>query len=183
MTTRQTFAADPKSVPAARRFATGALPGLPTDLLQSVELMVSELATNGIRHGQTSFDLEIEQAGNRVRVAVTDSGGGTPTMRFPTPDEPTGRGLQIVDMLSEDWGVDDAPGSGKTVWFTVELADTDPASESSGFAGRRDKRPLESSAWTFMRRGSVQFFLRPRFETGAPQRFVSDSPRRPACPA
>ena len=30
---------------------------------------------------------------------------GTPTMRSPGPDEPSGRGLQIVDMLSESWGV------------------------------------------------------------------------------
>ena len=68
--------------------------------------MVSELATNGIRHGQTSFDLVIELTADEIRVEVTDHGGGTPTMRFPGPDEPTGRGLQIVDMLSERWGVE-----------------------------------------------------------------------------
>ena len=40
-------------------------------------------------------------------------------MRSPGPEEPTGRGLQIVNMLSERWGVEHASAHGKTVWFTV----------------------------------------------------------------
>jgi anti-sigma regulatory factor (Ser/Thr protein kinase) len=119
---QRTFPADPHSVRAARRFATEALAGRAADVRESVELMVSELATNGIRHGHTSFQLTIEQTPGEIRVEVSDAGGGTPQMRFPGPDEPTGRGLRIVDMLSERWGVERDARKGKTVWFTVSVA-------------------------------------------------------------
>jgi hypothetical protein len=36
----------------------------------------------------------------------------------PTPRELTGRGLRIVDTLSQTWGVTHS-GRGKTVWFTL----------------------------------------------------------------
>lgn len=136
----QTFPADPLSVPAARRFATDALRDIPTELRQAVELMVSELATNGIRHGRTSFELEIERTDTEIRVAVTDRGGGNPRMHSPTPDEPTGRGLRIVDMLSERWGVGKTTSNGKTVWFTVSTPDTASA-ESAHTADQPTVRP------------------------------------------
>ncbi len=120
MRTTRSFACEPESVPAARRFAKGVLSEYPPDLRESVELMVSELATNCIRHTNTAFDLTLVQQGGRIRVEVTDRAGGTPRMRSPGPEEPSGRGLQIVNMLSEAWGVEDGAANGKTVWFTVE---------------------------------------------------------------
>src|SRR6202022_4480243 len=101
-----------ESVPAARRFATRLLAGSGSDL-QAAELMVSELATNCVRHGNTPFDLTIETTSNEIRVEVTDRGGGTPAVRSPGPDEPTGRGLRIVAMLSGRWGGEQR-GPGKT---------------------------------------------------------------------
>jgi anti-sigma regulatory factor (Ser/Thr protein kinase) len=132
------FAAEPHSVRAARRFATEALAGSAADVRESVELMVSELATNGIRHGQTSFRLVIETTPREIRVEVTDGGAGTPQMRFPGPDEPTGRGLRIVDMLSERWGVERDSQKGKTVWFTLSVAAEQSAigDAASGGAGQ-----------------------------------------------
>jgi anti-sigma regulatory factor (Ser/Thr protein kinase) len=115
----RTFPLDPQSVPAARRFATDALRDTPLEVRQTVELMVSELVTNCVRHVQTSFDLTIDRLPDEIRVEVTDRGGGIPTMRSPSPDEPNGRGLRIVDMLAQRWGVEQRTGSGKTVWFTV----------------------------------------------------------------
>lgn len=120
----RTFPLDPQSVPAARRFATGALRDTPLEVRQTVELLVSELVTNCVRHVQTSFELTIERLPSEIHVAVTDHGGGTPTVRSPGPDEPSGRGLLIVDMLSERWGVEHRTVSGKTVWFTVAAAAT-----------------------------------------------------------
>ena len=81
--------------------------------------MVSELATNCIRHTGTEFELSIARSGREIRVEVSDRARGVPTKRSPGLEEPTGRGLQIVELLSEDWGVELAPGGGKTVWFTV----------------------------------------------------------------
>ena len=129
----RTFPAIPQSVHAARRFATDTLSSYPASMLDAVELMVSELATNCIRHERTSFHITILRSAQEIRVEVTDSGSGTPTMRSPGPDEPSGRGLQIVDMLSEAWGVEAEHPSGKTVWFTMPAATAmAPASEEVG---------------------------------------------------
>jgi anti-sigma regulatory factor (Ser/Thr protein kinase) len=125
----RTFPAIPQSVHAARRFATDALAGLPGEAMESAELMVSELATNCIRHERMSFYITISRTADQVRVEVTDSGGGTPTMRSPGPNDPSGRGLQIVDMLSDEWGIEPEVPAGKTVWFslTVQPRDGEPS--------------------------------------------------------
>jgi anti-sigma regulatory factor (Ser/Thr protein kinase) len=129
----RTFPAIPQSVHAARRFATDTLSSSPVSTVEAVELMVSELATNCIRHERTSFHITIVGSSQEIRVEVTDSGSGTPTMRSPGPDEPSGRGLQIVDMLSDSWGVEPEHPSGKTVWFTMPAAtEMAPASEEIG---------------------------------------------------
>jgi anti-sigma regulatory factor (Ser/Thr protein kinase) len=119
MTRKRSFTRDPSSVGAARRFATETLIGIPADALDAVQLMVSELATNCIRHTNTAFDISIARLRGEIRIEVTDRAGGTPTMRRPAPTDPTGRGLQIVDMLSKDWGVEQRTKAGKTVWFTL----------------------------------------------------------------
>lgn len=121
---RQTrsFAHTPDSVPAARKFVSAALAGGPGDALDSVALMVSELASNCIRHTDSGFDLSLCVTRDEIRVEVTDSGGGEPRVRHPGPTDPSGRGLQIVDMLATHWGVDVLPGAGKTVWFSITAA-------------------------------------------------------------
>ena len=115
----RTFPHEPESVPAARRFATSALRGVSADTLEAVELMVSELATNCIRHTDSGFELTITRTGGDIRVEATDGAGGTPEMRSPKPTDPSGRGLKIIDMLSAEWGVDQRAAAGKTVWFRV----------------------------------------------------------------
>jgi anti-sigma regulatory factor (Ser/Thr protein kinase) len=113
------FPRDPESVGHARRFAAQVLADVPRALFESIELMVSELTTNSIRHGRAGFELTITNTAQMVRVEVTDRAGGTPRKLSPPPEQPTGRGLKIVDLLSDTWGVDWAEGSGKTVWLTV----------------------------------------------------------------
>ena len=115
----QTFPHEPQSVPAARRFATRVLQGTSPETLEAIELMVSELATNCIRHTDSGFDLTIIRSGRDIRVEATDRAGGTPTMRSPKPTDPSGRGLKIIDMLSAGWGVKSEAAEGKTVWFTI----------------------------------------------------------------
>ena len=129
MTRARRFPADPNSVTAARRFATDALTNDAVDVSQAVELMVSELATNCVRHAHTSFRLAITRTDEEIRIEVTDDGGGDPRMQSPRPDEPSGRGLRIVDMLSKQWGITRDSSPGKTVWFTVASS---PLLEPSG---------------------------------------------------
>jgi anti-sigma regulatory factor (Ser/Thr protein kinase) len=115
----RSFPREPESVGAARRFATEALTDVCSDVRDSVELMVSELATNCVRHAGTAFDMTVVHAHGEIRIEVTDRGGGTPAMRSVGPDDQTGRGLQIVNMLSDTWGVEHRREAGNTVWFTV----------------------------------------------------------------
>ncbi len=57
-----------------------------------------------------------------LRVEVTDRSSGVPELQHPTAQEPTGRGLAIVDQLSRWWGVERVAG-GTTVWFEVDDLD------------------------------------------------------------
>lgn len=118
----QRFPVEASSAAAARRFATRTLAGAGRDAVEAIELMVSELATNCIRHAGIGFEVTIERAERDVRIEVSDRAGGIPAKRSPAVDEPTGRGLQIVELLSKAWGVDFARGGGKTVWFTLAAA-------------------------------------------------------------
>jgi Histidine kinase-like ATPase domain len=130
MTRTGRFAHAPESVPSARRFAAEALVGEPDEVLDAVGLMVSELASNCVRHTDSDFELTVIKTGAQIRVQATDRAGGEPTMRLAGPADPHGRGLLIIDMLASSWGVDAVPEGGKTVWFT--LAGRTPAAVGSG---------------------------------------------------
>jgi anti-sigma regulatory factor (Ser/Thr protein kinase) len=122
METRR-FPNTPGSVTSARRFVQERLDGAPRDVADAVTVMTSELATNSIRHAETDFVVAIDLTPAAVRVEVTDGGDGEPVIREPEPTAPSGRGLYIVEQLSDDWGIrPTAEGDAKTVWFTVSLA-------------------------------------------------------------
>jgi anti-sigma regulatory factor (Ser/Thr protein kinase) len=122
VTSVRRFGCQPESVPAARRFVADVLRDESRELLDAVELMASELATNCVNHARTCFELVINDAQRQIRVEVRDKGQGRPVPRSPAPTERTGRGLRIVEAMSETWGID--PSSrGKTVWFTVPRRD------------------------------------------------------------
>jgi anti-sigma regulatory factor (Ser/Thr protein kinase) len=108
------------------------LRGTSAETLEAIELMVSELATNCVRHTDSGFELTIIRDGQDIRVEAVDHAGGTPTMRSPKPTDPSGRGLKIIDMLSTRWGVRRGPTTGKTVWFTIRDAAPEPARASCG---------------------------------------------------
>jgi two-component sensor histidine kinase len=115
----RTFKPVANSVREARLFVTDLLRDLPAALVEPIQLMVSELATNAVQHARTAFEVALIRFDEEIRVEVTDDSRGRPTMRSPAPDEPTGRGLQIVDLLASDWGIERGLREGKTVWLTV----------------------------------------------------------------
>ncbi|MCU1354260.1 MAG: hypothetical protein JWM05_3469 [Acidimicrobiales bacterium] len=121
MIDQRTFPHELSSVPGARLFVAAQLDETDPDVVQDVLLMVSELASNSIRHAGTPFTVSIEQAGGSIRVEVTDHGAGGATMRHPDLMEPSGRGLLIVDKLSDEWGVTTADGM-NVVWFVRDVA-------------------------------------------------------------
>jgi anti-sigma regulatory factor (Ser/Thr protein kinase) len=112
------FGCQLESVPAARRFVRDTLSGQAGDILDAAELMTSELATNCVQHAQTSFELSIDDAERHIRVEVRDTGRGRPARQSPAPTDRTGRGLLIVDAMSDAWGIEPS-SAGKTVWFTL----------------------------------------------------------------
>ena len=123
----ETFPGTPDAVAEARGVVTEAFDGAPSDVVETVALLVSELATNSIRHASAGFTLGIERRPDRFRISVADAGPGSPELRTPDPGETSGRGLQIVAALSDDWGSTPAPdGRGKTVWFEI-VATPEPA--------------------------------------------------------
>jgi anti-sigma regulatory factor (Ser/Thr protein kinase) len=115
----KSFAHTPASVASARHFAGDALQGALGEVRDTIALMISELASNCIRHTDAGFKLTIIQTASEIRVEATDRGAGKPRMRTPGPTDPDGRGLQIVDMLASSWGFDALPEGGKTVWFAL----------------------------------------------------------------
>jgi anti-sigma regulatory factor (Ser/Thr protein kinase) len=118
---KRSFPERPESVTAARRFATEVLQDAPAQVVATVELLVSELATNCIRHTDSAFDLMIAKTAREIRVEATDYDVGEPTMRTPKATDTNGRGLRIVDALASSWGVEHRPSHGKTVWFTIAV--------------------------------------------------------------
>jgi anti-sigma regulatory factor (Ser/Thr protein kinase) len=130
------FPSTPASIAAARRFVAAQLTGvrgMARDDLDEVTLMVSELATNSVRHAGTPYRVAVFRTGEFLRVEVSDAGGGRAQVRNPGPRDPHGRGLQIVSALAQTWGVDDEDDTaGKTTWFTYRMK----AAQGDHAAGR-----------------------------------------------
>jgi len=117
MTSTRRFPCKPEAVAAARRFVRDVLREQSRETVESAELMASELATNCVRHAHTGFELTIQTQGG-IRIEVRDGGSGRPQVLHPTPREPAGRGLGIVEAMADAWGVIETP-EGKAVWFTL----------------------------------------------------------------
>lgn len=112
------------TAPAAARGALGPLKkAVEPDVLESVQLLVSELVTNSVRHaglrGADRIELRVQATDGCVRVLVTDPGRGFDRpVPAPRPEEPFGWGLYLVNELADRWGVQ---RDGETlVWFEID---------------------------------------------------------------
>ena len=97
---------------------------LPRRRLADVELIVSELATNSVRHSgcgdADELSMEADVDDDRVRVRMSDPGAGfeVHTPRPPSSGSSGGYGLVLLDRLSDRWGVQ---RDGRfSVWFEVQ---------------------------------------------------------------
>jgi anti-sigma regulatory factor (Ser/Thr protein kinase) len=86
-------------------------------------LVLSELVTNAVLHGAEPIQAFVTCHDDALRIEVFD--GDRDTSEIAPVEgrggEPGGRGLQIVDSLSQSWGITKLD-DGKTVWAEVELA-------------------------------------------------------------
>ena len=88
------------------------------DLLDDVQLVVSELVTNAVRHALPPVALEVETDGTQVVIAVCDASPVQPLPRDADEAAEGGRGMLLVDLLCDSHGVRSQP-PGKTVWARV----------------------------------------------------------------
>ena len=90
-----------------------------TELLPTVELLVSELVTNAVRYAQGKIGLRLVLEGGLV-CEVLDDSAALPRLRHPDEEDERGRGLQVVSQLSQRWGARRAV-AGKVVWCELPL--------------------------------------------------------------
>ncbi|QIY73217.2 SpoIIE family protein phosphatase [Streptomyces sp. RLB1-33] len=126
-----TLPREPRSVGRAREYARTQLTAWDLEpLVDTAELLVSELVTNALRYGEGEIRLRLLL--DRTLVCeVWDAGLVQPRRRRARDTDEGGRGLQLVGLLSAAWGSRRTP-RGKTVWFELPLPDggtplTDPA--------------------------------------------------------
>ncbi|PGH48426.1 SpoIIE family protein phosphatase [Streptomyces sp. Ru87] len=124
-----TLPRDPQSVSRARELARDQLVGWGLEaLVDTTELLVSELVTNALRYGEG--DIRLRLLRDRTLVCeVWDGGLVQPRRRRARVTDEGGRGLQLVGLLSNSWGSRRTP-RGKTVWFELALpGDENPAAD------------------------------------------------------
>ncbi|MFJ9120173.1 SpoIIE family protein phosphatase [Streptomyces sp. NPDC102394] len=117
------LAFEPAAVGRARELAGDRLTqwGL-LELTFSVELIVSELVTNAIRHAIGPVALRLIRTRNRLICAVSDHSSTSPHLRRAAVGEEGGRGLFLVAQFAQRWGTR-YTGDGKVIWAELPLAD------------------------------------------------------------
>jgi len=116
------------SAPSQGRQALGPLrPRLAGDVFDRLRLLTSELISNSVQHGhlQPGDQINVQVAFHHrmVQVTVTDNGQVWAPPEVPTEaplEAEAGRGLFLVDRLSDAWGVD--PGPPTRIWFELVIA-------------------------------------------------------------
>jgi serine phosphatase RsbU (regulator of sigma subunit)/anti-sigma regulatory factor (Ser/Thr protein kinase) len=103
----------------ARRFVVAAIDALDAKVSpDTAALLASELVTNSVLHATGPLRVAVESSDGRLRVTVHDGSVVAPRVLDPEPDATSGRGMQLVDRLSGQWGIDTVV-SGKSVWFEL----------------------------------------------------------------
>jgi anti-sigma regulatory factor (Ser/Thr protein kinase) len=134
--------ADPAGVASARRFTRECLDRWALgDLADTAVLLVSEAVTNVLLHAHTPGSLRLVVHEQVLRVEVRDGSSRLPFAKGYQPTAATGRGLQLIEALSDRWG-SEAEAGGKRTWFELAAppSEDDDASVCSG-ASRREPGP------------------------------------------
>ena len=103
--------------------------GLDSDRLQAGKLLLSEVVTNCVQHGAAGgpgvwINVTAANTAHVLHVAVCDNGPvfSYPSRR-PAAGDTTGRGLSMVEALSNRWGMNEHGRA--RVWFELETPATD----------------------------------------------------------
>ena len=113
---------DLRAAETARRALSCFTNHIPNEVLDTLSLVVNELVTNSLLHACMNgepIDLVVDLDGERISGSVTDPGRGfvPPPRQQPNLDATSGRGLFLVEQLSQRWGVETDPQT--SVWFEM----------------------------------------------------------------
>jgi anti-sigma regulatory factor (Ser/Thr protein kinase) len=123
----------PQAARAARRLTRNTLRdwGL-AFLVEDAETIVGEFVANAVTHAATmaaprkqaqeNLALRLLRRTGEVTCAVLDPSDTAPVLKEPASVEESGRGLQMVDALSDVWGWSPVAGRGKAVWAILFCA-------------------------------------------------------------
>ncbi|MET8230736.1 SpoIIE family protein phosphatase [Micromonospora sp. NPDC005298] len=113
--------AEPTAPSRVRHWMTGQLTEwqVPESVIGAAVLCTSELTTNALLHAGTAARVEIDLSPERLLVSVADTGTrGTVTRTRTDTLSSRGRGLGLIEELSDAWGTDPTV-RGSTVWFEI----------------------------------------------------------------
>lgn len=85
-----------------------------------VELLVSELVTNSLRHGRGQIQVTMSVEDGVLRCGVADESAEPPRIRHLSWDAERGHRMHLVDMLACCWG-SESTRLGKVVWFRLAV--------------------------------------------------------------
>ncbi|MET8331636.1 ATP-binding protein [Streptomyces sp. NPDC005181] len=109
------------SVSRARRLATAQVGEWRlNELADTVELLVSETVTNALCHARGPVRLNLRLCGSHLRCEVEDTNSAAPVRRTACADAEGGRGMELLDLLAEAWGIS-RTATGKTMWFELPV--------------------------------------------------------------
>ncbi|MFJ9380555.1 ATP-binding protein [Streptomyces sp. NPDC101455] len=87
-------------------------------LIESADVLVTELVTNAFKHGLGDVGLRAYLTDTHLLIEVRDGSAEVPVLRDAALDDEAGRGLLLVSAISDDWGV--SP-DGTTTWCSLPL--------------------------------------------------------------
>lgn len=108
-------------------------------LVEDVRLVASELATNAVTSDSSPFTLVLQGLEHSVVLTVSDGSRCAPVTGRP---DPYGRGLAVVEAVSQDWGVTQGPGGTTSVWASFEVRSREPAHPGGDLPGLPSTRSL-----------------------------------------
>ena len=142
---REGFPGGEKAAGHARRvLARWLADAVPAHRLGDLQLLVTEIVANCVRHGGVGedgrIDLQVNVGRQNARVEVRDTGiQADPRVRRPDLRGGGGFGMVLVERMSTAWGIDHEPGV--VMWFEMDL-DSAGGAGAAGRAAGRERRPL-----------------------------------------
>jgi len=111
-------------------------------LIESADVLVTELVTNALEHGLGDVGLRVYLTDTHLLIEVRDGSHQLPVLREAAPDDEDGRGLLLVRAIADAWG---ANSDGMTTWCSLPLVRRNDDMEQRGVSVIPDLGCAETS--------------------------------------